>query len=81
MIVFAANVGLPQGVSLVEVISAIPNFREALASCSFSERSLQGIIDYVYTCKSSKAVREEITELVRMVSYFFSIAILTIKGD
>ena len=71
LIVFAANVGLPQGVSLLEVISPIPNFKDALASCSFSDGSLQSIIDYVYAQKSSETVRKEITELVRIVSSSF----------
>jgi hypothetical protein len=68
LIVFAANVGLPQGVSLFELISPIPNFRDALVSCSFSDGSLQSVADYVYKQKqSSETVREEITKLIKLV--------------
>jgi hypothetical protein len=67
LIVFAANVGLPQGVSLFELISPIPNFRDALVSCSFSDGSLQSVADYVYKQKqSSETVREEITKLIKL---------------
>lgn len=66
VIVYAANVGLPQGVSLVRMIGPIPNFRDVLASCSIANGSLHGILDYMYARKPSKTVKEEIEELVRM---------------
>lgn len=68
MIVYAANNGLPQGVSLAHVISSIPNFAAILASCWFSEGSLNRVVEFVYSRNSSERIREEITDLVQMVT-------------
>jgi hypothetical protein len=67
IITYAVNNGLPEGVSLLQLFGNLPQLDKTLASCHFSNGSLQGLIKHVQENTSpGSLVREQIESLVQM---------------